>query len=135
MDADTRGHRYDTKKEKRYDPDNHIGKDRRVKTTTDDQNGKHYSSGHEKIPALVDRQLPDRGSHPGERRRPAYRTVHLGKGELMMRDLEKITVSIYRSDYRILIAIAKKEDLRDLKNHPSIKKVIRFILHNQKVSQ
>jgi hypothetical protein len=45
-----------------------------------------------------------------------------------MRDPEKITVSIYRVDYRILIAIAKKEDLRDLKNHPSIKKAVRFVL-------
>ena len=45
-----------------------------------------------------------------------------------MYDPEKITVSIYRLDYRILIAIAKKEDLRDLKNHPSIKKALRFIL-------
>lgn len=45
-----------------------------------------------------------------------------------MRDPEKITVSIYRSDYRILIAIAKKEDLRDLKNHPSIKQAVNFVL-------
>ncbi|MFA4928259.1 MAG: hypothetical protein WC558_07065 [Patulibacter sp.] len=47
-----------------------------------------------------------------------------------MRDPEKITVSIYRSDYRILIAIAKKEDLRDLKNHPSIKQAVRFVLQD-----
>ena len=45
-----------------------------------------------------------------------------------MYDPEKITVSIYRSDYRILIAIAKKEDLRDLKNHCSIKEALHFIL-------
>jgi hypothetical protein len=48
-----------------------------------------------------------------------------------MRDPEKITVSIYRSDYRILIAIAKKEDLRDLKNHPSIKKAVDFLLRER----
>jgi len=49
-------------------------------------------------------------------------------GEGMTRDPEKITVSIYRSDYRILIAIAKKEDLKDLKNHPSIKEAVSFVL-------
>jgi hypothetical protein len=48
----------------------------------------------------------------------------------MMRDPEKITVSIYRSDYRILIAIAKKEELRDLKNHPSIKQAVGFVLRD-----
>ena len=45
-----------------------------------------------------------------------------------MIDPEKITVSIYRSDYRILIAIAKKEDLRDLKNHHSIKQAVHFLM-------
>lgn len=48
-----------------------------------------------------------------------------------MIDPEKITVSIYRSDYRILIAIAKKEDLRDLKNHPSIKEAVHFVLQER----
>lgn len=45
-----------------------------------------------------------------------------------MIDPNIITVSMYRSDYRILIAIAKAEDLRDLKNHPSIKKAVHFVL-------
>jgi hypothetical protein len=47
-----------------------------------------------------------------------------------MKDPEKITVSIYRSDYRILIAIAKKENLLDLKHHYSIKKAVRSILQD-----
>lgn len=50
------------------------------------------------------------------------------RGKLVDIDPEKITVSIYRSDYRILIAIAKKEDLRDLKNHPSIKEAVHHVL-------
>ena len=48
-----------------------------------------------------------------------------------MIDPEKITVSIYRSDYRILIAIAKKKDLRDRKNHPSIKEAVNFVLRDR----
>lgn len=48
-----------------------------------------------------------------------------------MIDPDKITVSIYRSDYRILIAIARKEDLRDLKNHASIKEAVHFVLKGE----
>ena len=43
-------------------------------------------------------------------------------------DPDLTTVTIYRKDKRILMAIAKKEDLRDLKNHPSVKEAIHFIL-------
>lgn len=48
-----------------------------------------------------------------------------------MINTEIITVSIYRSDYRILIAIAKENDLRDLKNHPSIKQAVQKVLRDR----
>jgi hypothetical protein len=49
-------------------------------------------------------------------------------GGYIMIDPKKITVSIYRSDYRVLIAIAIAKDLRDRKNHPSIKKAVNQVL-------
>jgi len=45
-----------------------------------------------------------------------------------MIDPDIITVSIYRTDYKKLRAIAIANDLRDLKNHTSIKKAVRFVL-------
>lgn len=45
-----------------------------------------------------------------------------------MRDPEIITVSIYRTDYRKLRAIAIANDLRDRKNHPSIREAVHFTL-------
>jgi len=45
-----------------------------------------------------------------------------------MIDPDIITVSIYRSDYRKLRAIAIANDLRDLKNHPSIREAVDFVM-------
>jgi len=47
-----------------------------------------------------------------------------------MIDPDIITVSIYRSDYRKLRAIAIANDLRDLKNHPSIREAVHFLMNN-----
>jgi hypothetical protein len=52
-----------------------------------------------------------------------------GEGaESGMIDPEIITVSIYRTDYRKLRAIAIAKDLRDIKNHPSIRGAVRDVL-------
>jgi hypothetical protein len=47
-----------------------------------------------------------------------------------MIDPEIITVSIYRTDYRKLRAIAIANDLRDLKNHPSIRNAVHFVMQD-----
>ena len=52
--------------------------------------------------------------------------VYHGGG--IVRDPEIITVSIYRTDYKKLRAIAIANDLRDLKNHPSMREAVRFVL-------
>lgn len=52
-----------------------------------------------------------------------------------MQDPEKITVSIYRSDKRILVAIAKKENLRDLKNHHSPREALHYLLKKREDSK
>lgn len=43
-------------------------------------------------------------------------------------DPDITTISCYRSDRKILREIAKKHDLLDLKNHPSVREALHFIL-------
>jgi hypothetical protein len=47
-----------------------------------------------------------------------------------MQDPKITTISAYRSDKKKLLAIAIANDLRDLKNHPSVREALHFLLQD-----